>query len=113
MQLLVYLHFSWLLSFLYKFSLNIALGIYFIPLDNFTNLDSPLVELTVTYPFTPFFLLVKYFTNRKNGVKGYVTVNSTNGESKLVKLSKGMKYMPSAMFNENLYRKESSQEKCK
>lgn len=49
--------------------------------------------------------VVKYFTNRKDGVKGYVTVDSTNGESKLVKLSKGMKYMPSAMFNENLYRK--------
>ncbi len=48
---------------------------------------------------------IKYFTNRKNGVTGYITVDSTNGESKLVKLSKGMKYMPSAMFNENLTRK--------
>lgn len=49
--------------------------------------------------------LVKYFTNRKEGVKGYITVDSTNGESKLIKLKKGMKYMPSAMFNENLTRK--------
>lgn len=49
--------------------------------------------------------LIKYFTNRKEGVKGYITVDSTNGESKLVKLKKGMKYMPSAMFNENLTRK--------
>lgn len=48
---------------------------------------------------------IKYFTNRKNGVKGYITVDSTNGESKLTKLDKGMKYMPSALFNENLYRK--------
>lgn len=49
--------------------------------------------------------VIKYFTNRKEGVKGYITVDSTNGESKLVKLEKGMKYMPSALFNENLYRK--------
>ncbi|MBP3635100.1 MAG: CvpA family protein [Bacilli bacterium] len=49
--------------------------------------------------------VIKYFTNRKNGVKGYITVDSTNGESKLTKLGTGMKYMPSALFNENLYRK--------
>ena len=48
--------------------------------------------------------VIKYFTNRKEGVKGYITVDSTNGESKLVKLDKGMKYMPSAYFNENIYR---------
>lgn len=49
--------------------------------------------------------VIKYFTNRKNGIKGYITVDSTNGESKLVKLNKGMKYMPSALFNEKLERK--------
>ena len=49
--------------------------------------------------------VIKYFTNRKEGVKGYITVDSTNGESKLVKLDKGMKYMPSALFNERLERK--------
>lgn len=49
--------------------------------------------------------IIKYFTNRKDGVKGYITVNSVNGEAKLTKLDKGMRYMPSAMFNENLYRK--------
>ncbi|MCI8568211.1 MAG: hypothetical protein HFG48_02705 [Bacilli bacterium] len=48
--------------------------------------------------------LIKYFTNHKDGVKGYITVNSVSGESKLVKLDKGMKYMPSAYFNENLER---------
>ena len=48
--------------------------------------------------------VIKYFTNRKEGVKGYITVDSTNGESKLVKLDKGMKYMPSALFNERLER---------
>lgn len=49
--------------------------------------------------------IVKYFTNHKEGVKGYITVNSVTGEAKLVKLEKGMKYMPSALFNENIYRK--------
>jgi len=49
--------------------------------------------------------LIKYFTNRKNGVAGYITVNSVNGESNLVRLDKGMKYVPSALFSEDLYRK--------
>jgi len=49
--------------------------------------------------------MIKYFSNRKNGVKGYISVDSVSGESKLIKLPNGMKYMPSAMFNENLYRK--------
>ena len=48
---------------------------------------------------------IKWFTNRENGVPGYIIVNSTTGKSKLVRLKKGMKYMPSALFNENLYRK--------
>lgn len=48
---------------------------------------------------------IKWISNRKEGVKGYITVNSVNGEAKLVKLDKGMKYMPSAHFNENLQRK--------
>lgn len=49
--------------------------------------------------------VIKYFTNRKDGVKGYITVNSVTGETKLKQLDKGMRYMPSAMFNENLSRK--------
>lgn len=49
--------------------------------------------------------MIKYFTNRSEGVKGYIIVSSTDGTSELVKLDKGMKYMPSAMFNENLSRK--------
>ena len=49
--------------------------------------------------------LIKYFTNRSNGVAGYITVNSVDGESNLVRLENGMKYMPSAYFFENLYRK--------
>lgn len=49
--------------------------------------------------------LIKYFANRKSGVKGYIVVNSVTGEAGLTKLDKGMKYMPSAYLFENLYRK--------
>lgn len=49
--------------------------------------------------------IIKYFTNRKEGIKGYITVDSVDGESKLKKLENGMKYMPSAYFFENLERK--------
>jgi len=49
--------------------------------------------------------MIKYFTNRSEGVQGYIIVNSTNGESELVKLDEGMKYVPSALFFENLTRK--------
>lgn len=49
--------------------------------------------------------IIKYFTNQKEGIKGYITVNSVTGEAKLTKLKKGMKYVPSALFNDNLYRK--------
>ncbi len=47
----------------------------------------------------------KYLANRKNGITGYITVDSSTGESKLIKLDKGMKYMPSAIFSEDLTRK--------
>ena len=47
---------------------------------------------------------LKWFTNHKNGIVGYITVDSVTGESKLIRLKKGMKYMPSALFNENLHR---------
>lgn len=49
--------------------------------------------------------LIKWISNRKEGVAGYITVNSVDGSSKLEKLDRGMKYMPSAYFNENLKRK--------
>lgn len=49
--------------------------------------------------------IIKYFTNRNEGVKGYITVDSVNGESTIKRLDKGMKYMPSAYFFENLDRK--------
>ena len=49
--------------------------------------------------------IIKWFTNRKQGVTGYIKVNSTTGKSEVVKLKKGMKYVPSGLFNENVYRK--------
>ena len=48
--------------------------------------------------------LIKWFNNKKNGTKGYIKVNSVNGESVLVKLEDGMKYMPSAYFMKDLNR---------
>ena len=49
--------------------------------------------------------LIKYFSNRSKGVAGYITVDSVTGESNLIRLEEGMKYMPSSFFFENLYRK--------
>ena len=49
--------------------------------------------------------LFKYLTNHKGGVKGYIKVNSVDGKSELIKLEKGMKYMDSAILNEDLTRK--------
>ena len=47
----------------------------------------------------------KYMKNHEEGVIGYITVNSVTGESELVKLEKGMKYLDSAIFSEDLSRK--------
>ncbi len=47
----------------------------------------------------------KWISNRKEGAKGYITVDSVTGEANLVKLDKGLKYIESAYFNENIYRK--------
>ncbi len=49
--------------------------------------------------------IIKYFTNRGDGISGYIVVDSVTGKAELVRLEKGMKYMPSAMFNEKLSRK--------
>ncbi len=48
---------------------------------------------------------IKWLTNRKSGIVGYITVDSVSGESNLVRLDKGMKYSSSALFNERLERK--------
>ena len=49
--------------------------------------------------------LIKYFANRKDGIKGYITVNSVDGSANLVTLDKGIRYTESAYFFENLRRK--------
>ena len=49
--------------------------------------------------------MIKYFTNRKNGIPAYITVDYVTGEYSLKRLDKGMKYMTSSLFFENLYRK--------
>ena len=49
--------------------------------------------------------IIKYFTNRSEGIKGYITVNSVDGSSELVRLENGMRYMESSLFFENLDRK--------
>ncbi len=48
--------------------------------------------------------IIRYFTNREDGVAGYITVDSITGKSELVKLEDGMKYMDSAYFGEDLNR---------
>lgn len=48
--------------------------------------------------------IIKYLGNRKDGIKGYITVNSVTGEANIVRLSTGMKYVPSAILNEDMMR---------
>lgn len=48
--------------------------------------------------------IFKVLSNQKDGIKGYISVNSVNGETNLTKLENGMKYMPSAIFGKDLYR---------
>ena len=47
---------------------------------------------------------IKWLNNKKHGVLGYIKVNSVTGTSELVKLDKGMKYMPSAYIFKDLDR---------
>ena len=48
--------------------------------------------------------IIKYFRNRGQGVPGYITVSPTTMEADYVELEKGMRYVPSAYFSEDLYR---------
>ena len=47
---------------------------------------------------------IKWLNNMRHGVLGYIKVNSVTGASELVKLDKGMKYMPSAYLFKDLDR---------
>lgn len=52
--------------------------------------------------YTDFF---KWFQNNSSGTPGYVKVNVTNpNDTELVLLDEGMKYLPSAYLNNNLFR---------
>lgn len=64
------------------------------------NYNNDIVRVT-PLEYNGFF---KYLSNYKEGVKGYIIVNSVTGSSNLVKLEKGMKYMPSAILLEDLDR---------
>ena len=59
-----------------------------------------------TYRVTPLAYsgLIIYFRNASEGVPGYILVNTTTGNARLQRLSQKMKYVPSAYFNDNLYR---------
>ncbi|MBR1741718.1 MAG: tripartite tricarboxylate transporter TctB family protein [Lachnospiraceae bacterium] len=46
----------------------------------------------------------KWLNNRKSGIPGYVKVNPVNSEAEYVPLKQGMRYVPSAYFNDNLQR---------
>lgn len=48
--------------------------------------------------------LFKWMSNREEGVTGYVSVSPTTMTADYVKLEEGMKYIPSAYFNEDLNR---------
>ncbi|MBE5925292.1 MAG: hypothetical protein E7271_12695 [Lachnospiraceae bacterium] len=46
----------------------------------------------------------KYLSNKDEGIPGYVTVNPVDSTAKYVKLDKGMKYVPSGYFNDQIMR---------
>jgi len=47
---------------------------------------------------------IKYLANKKDGIKGYITVNSVTGKSEIIRLNDGMKYVPSAYFSKDMNR---------
>lgn len=48
--------------------------------------------------------IIKYISNRKEGIKGYIKVDSTTGSGEVVRLEKGLRYVPSAILNEDMMR---------
>lgn len=60
-----------------------------------------------TYRVTPLAYdgLIKYVRNRFNGIPGYIIVNTTTGNTQLVRLDEAMRYVPSAYLFDNLYRR--------
>ncbi len=48
--------------------------------------------------------LIKWFTNMREGIPAYITINMANQTTEVVKLSEGMKYGTCEHFNRNIYR---------
>ncbi len=48
--------------------------------------------------------LIKWFTNRKEGIPAYIKIDMATQNTELVKLKEGMKYTTSDHFNRNIYR---------
>lgn len=48
--------------------------------------------------------IIKWFTNRKEGLPAYIRVDMVNQESEVVELKEGMKYSTSEHFGRNIYR---------
>ena len=48
--------------------------------------------------------LIKWFTNQKSGVPGYIMIDMTSQDTELIRLPEGMKYSPYDHFGRNLLR---------
>lgn len=48
--------------------------------------------------------LIKWLTNRKEGIPAYIKIDMATQDTELVKLDEGMKYTTSDHFNRNIYR---------
>lgn len=48
--------------------------------------------------------LIKWFTNRKEGIPAYIRIDMASQSTELVKLKEGMKYSTSEHFGRNIYR---------
>ena len=48
--------------------------------------------------------LVKWFTNRSNGLPAYLVIDMVTQDAEVVRLPEGMKYTPAEHFGRNLYR---------
>lgn len=48
--------------------------------------------------------LIKWFTNRSEGIPAYIRINMATQSTELVKLDEGIKYTTSEHFNRNIYR---------
>ena len=48
--------------------------------------------------------IIKWFTNRSEGLPAYIIIDMVTQEAEVVRLSEGMKYTPAEHFGRNLYR---------